>query len=782
MATKPILKQETTETAPAPAPDAPPALSVSKQMAERFAHRKTWRHLVALAYVVSLTAYLAWRYTIINPDSLALSIAYYAAECIGFILGLSAIYSTWSYSHRETKPAPQGLSVDVFVPTYKEPLHIIRRTVMAARDIKYPHGTYLLDDGKRDEVEALAKELGVTYLRRPTNEHAKAGNLNYGLKHSKADFVMTFDADHIALPHALDVMLGFFGDENVALVQTPQDYYNTDAFQYINAKKSGGLWHDQSAFYNLAQPCADDANASSCVGTGVVYRRAALDAIGGIPVTTVTEDIHTSLKLHKAGYKTVFLNESVAYGVAASDLSEYYKTRLRWGHGNLHALKHENILFCKGLTWRQRLHYLALGLIYLEGWQQLLLLTIPVIALATGLQPFTITIFNVMVVLAFPLLSYAMLQELGCGFARYWANEIFSMARWPVYIRSALGLFGRKMAFISSSKNIQGKVDWKLMAPQLAVVAASLFAVGYAFFRLGSTGFRTGELTAFVRAIFTDTSFSSIDLHAVIAGGYTLDLTLIAGAWALYSALRGIFFVRKTLRDAENTHDYFRFRIPLPAEVTRKKTMPARVDAVAENWAALTVYDAEAGVSAGDELAFTAHLPVGPMPLKLAVEKSTQGNETARIEGRLVWNSPQERDKLANGLYSVDWHREFLHRNAYFLTPSDVLLSCLMLKSPMKAARNAWHAVLLDAPEEGVKYYGIISAPENARSKASLVTFHKYEDGTVCGGDNYLEKGPRAVKIEIQNEESLRSLVQEGLDGARPRRYAVRHVALMPHD
>lgn len=80
---------------------------------------------------------------------------------------------------------------------------------MAAKAIRYPHGTFLLDDGKRDEVKALAEELGVTYLRRPDSKHAKAGNINHALQHSKADFVMTFDADHIALPHALDVMLGF---------------------------------------------------------------------------------------------------------------------------------------------------------------------------------------------------------------------------------------------------------------------------------------------------------------------------------------------------------------------------------------------------------------------------------------------------------------------------------------------------------------------------------------------------------------------------------------------
>jgi cellulose synthase (UDP-forming) len=85
-----------------------------------------------------------------------------------------------------------------------------------------------------------------------------------------------------------------------------------------------------------------------------------LDEIGGFPTLTVTEDIHTSLKMHKAGYKTTYINESIAYGIAASDLTEYYKTRHRWAHGNLHTLKHEKILTCKGLTWQQRFSYLSL--------------------------------------------------------------------------------------------------------------------------------------------------------------------------------------------------------------------------------------------------------------------------------------------------------------------------------------------------------------------------------------------------------------------------------------
>jgi len=749
-------------------------------MAERFARRWLWRRFIAVIYILLLIAYLVWRFTIINPDSLMLSLAYYTAECIAFILGLTAIFNSWRYKNRIPPPAPEGLSVDVFVPTYKEPLDIIRRTVMAAKAIRYPHGTFLLDDGKRDEIEALAKELGVTYLRRPDSKHAKAGNINYALAHSKADFVMSFDADHIALPHALDVMLGFFEDDNVAMVQTPQDYYNTDAFQYINARRIGGLWHDQSAFYNIAEPCADASNAASCVGTGVVYRRSALDKIGGIPYETVTEDIHTSLKLHKAGYQTIFLNESIAYGIAAADLSEYYKTRHRWGHGNLHALRHENILFCKGLTWRQRLHYLSLGLIYLEGWQQLLLFIIPVVALVLGVQPFTITIFNVMIILSFPFLSYLLLQELGCGFSRYWANELFSMARWPVYLTSSAGLFGKKINFNSSSKNIQGKTDWRLMAPQLSVIIISLFAFFYGAIRLSVTGFPSGPLGAyFYLWLTTWTSPQGIDIYKVMPRGYTVELVVIAGYWALYNAVRGILFIRKVLYDAKNTHDFFRFRIPVPVLLDGKNKIYGHTAALSENWARLSFYnDNAASLRKGDEISFTAFMPAGRSHLTLRIEDIAQKNDGSTVEGHLIWTSVSARDQLANGLYSVDWHREFLHRNAYFLTPSDLLLACLRFRPVSATTRNDWQPLLLDPNDSGAfTDYGILTKNTATQDTQSLILFRDLPQGHHCKIMSFTKDGIKPAEINVIAAESLHSLAEKGLDGAIPHRYTIQTVA-----
>lgn len=668
--------------------------SISKKMRDRFGGRKVWRRVISFVYIVSLVVYLSWRFTIIDDNSFALSVSYYIAEVIGFILGLVTILSSWSYRHRRALPAPDGLRVDVLIPVYQEPISIIRRTLMAAKAINYDHKTYVLDDGHRTDIKQIADELGIHYLSRAGNKYAKAGNLNFGLEHSKADFFMVLDADHIAMPYALDKVLGFFDKPNVALVQTPQDYYNIDAFQYMNADDDRALWHDQSFFYSIAQPCSDSFNGASCVGTGVIYRRNAIDEIGGIPVVTVTEDIHTSLKLHKLGYETVYLNESIAYGIAASDLDEYHKTRYRWASGNLHCLRYENILFCKGLTLKQRIAYLSLGLIYLEGWQQLLLLLIPVVSLIFGMPPFEISIFNIVVVLLFPWFSYFLLQEIGCGFTRFWANELFSMARWPIHIAASLGLMGWRTRWISSSKNIKGKVSWRLMTPQIVIMSLSGLALIIAFYHL-SQDFQTGPLFDVLIAIFSSPSFDhpKIDIFAPMGEGYTADLVLVAGFWALYSIVRVLFFIRKAIHDANNSHEFYRFKITMICQFLHAN-LYAETDLISENWMRIVCTKK---CEIGSIQSLQLYCPSGLIKLNFEIEQVDEAvNNNYCLSGKIIFEDQYQKNRLVDALYSIDWHREMIERNGYFASVSDRFLALFTTKSKVKPPS---YSVLMNAHE-----------------------------------------------------------------------------------
>ena len=213
------------------------------------------RYRMALAWLLALStiAYFSWRTSVINPDSPIFSWLFIAVEFVSVMSGVFFASMTLRLSHRHMKPAPPGLSVDVFITTFNEPEALVRCTLTAALAIRYPHRTWLLDDGARPEMQALAKELECSYLARRVNTDAKAGNLNYGLANSHGDFVVVLDADHIALPEFLDNTLGHFADSRVAFVQTPQEFYNFNSFEHMSVARATDSWSEHSLFHHVIQ-------------------------------------------------------------------------------------------------------------------------------------------------------------------------------------------------------------------------------------------------------------------------------------------------------------------------------------------------------------------------------------------------------------------------------------------------------------------------------------------------------------------------------------------------
>ena len=717
----------------------------SKHIADRFEKFKIVRRLLALLYLLIYLIYLGWRVTIFAPHSFWLSFFYFVAECFGFILSLTIILNSWKYKNRASKKSSTGLNVDVFVLTYQEPIEIIKKTIQAAKNIDYPHQVWVLDDGKREEVKALAKSIGVNYNARSINTNAKAGNLNFGLSLSAAEFVMVFDADHIALPHALDVTLGYFEDAEVGMVQTPQDYYNTDAFQYINFKNNK-TWHDQSFFYNISQSCQDTYNSSTCVGTGVVYRRSILDEIGGFPTLTVTEDFHTSLKMHKAGYKTTYINESIAYGIAASDLTEYYKTRHRWAHGNLHTLKHEKILTCKGLTWQQRVSYLSLGLIYLEGWQKLFLFLIPVVTLIFGIPPFEISIFNILLVFLFPFFSYIMLQEIGCGFSNFWANELFAIVRWPIHIVSTASLFGKKIPWISSSKKIKSEVNWLFMLPQLSILVVSVLSIVIAIVKLKSN-YQAGPIFMFFKQYFQPavqvssqaiaitkeganlitTNPVALNIYNVIDKGYSIDLVLIAGVWVLYSIVKIIFFISKVYYNVKKSRNYFQFKIPFPLLVNdlyKGQVLKISEECLIFSMDTIGIDNIHKIKLDNILLRLTQNsIQFGIEIKKVSYNKKSQ---TALIEASIIWPSEIVRASFISCVYSINWHRALFNneKNNLFSTIGGLLIKIITLKSKKV---TKWQPIAVDSDSHKLKDVkcAFISSFNAKKGTASLIIFEK---------------------------------------------------------
>jgi glycosyl transferase family 2/PilZ domain-containing protein len=341
--------------------------------------------LLALAW---LTGYLVWRVGwSMNGASPWLWAMLLVAEAYG-LWGLAMLtWFSWRLPPAERPPTTPGHKVDVYVCTYDEPESVLRATLAGCAALDYPHTTWLLDDGRRPEIARLAAHWGAEYLTRPDNSHAKAGNINHALPLTGGDLVFALDADHVPLPDALDAVVGYFDDDEVAIVQTPHDFYNHDSIQHYEVGR-----HEQSVFYSVICPGKDRHNAAFWCGSGALIRRAALLDVGGVAVETIAEDFHTTIKLHRAGWRSHYHDEVLIQGLAPHDLAAYLLQRDRWARGNLAVFTtSESPLRASELRPSQRLSYFASLSAYLAGPMRLLMLATLAAVIWTGQLPLMAT-------------------------------------------------------------------------------------------------------------------------------------------------------------------------------------------------------------------------------------------------------------------------------------------------------------------------------------------------------------------------------------------------------
>jgi cellulose synthase (UDP-forming) len=308
------------------------------------------------------------------------------------MLLLSYLQTVWPLK-REIVQLPDDMSqwptVDVYIPTYNEPLDVVRDTVLAAQCIDYPRDKmkiYLLDDGKRREFAVFAADVGVGYITRNDNAHAKAGNLNHAMKLTHGELICVFDCDHVATRIFLQATVGgFLKDPKLALVQTPHYFYSPDPFER-NLSVGRNIPNEGSLFYGPIQQGNDNWNATFFCGSCAVIRRSALEEIGGFAVETVTEDAHTALKLQRLGWGTAFVDIPLAAGLATERLVLHVIQRTRWARGMTQIFRLDNPLLGRGLTLPQRLCYLSAMLYYQFALPRIAFLTAPLAYLLFNLN------------------------------------------------------------------------------------------------------------------------------------------------------------------------------------------------------------------------------------------------------------------------------------------------------------------------------------------------------------------------------------------------------------
>lgn len=501
------------------------------------------RGLALLSLLMGLF-WLWWRWTAtLNPDAMAFSVLLVSAETWGWISAALFLFGAWRIPRRVTPPAPPGRTVDVFITAFDEPLDVLRRTAMGAKAIRYPHRTYFLDDGKRDELRRIAEELGIGYIRRIGGANAKAGNLNHALAVTDGEFILQLDADHYPLPDIVDQILGYFTDPAVAFVQTPQDFYNTDSFTHVVNDDARELWEENRIFYSLLQPGKDSHNASFFCGCGGMLRRAALRDIGGFQSETIIEDMETSLTLHARGWKSVYHPAALAFGLSPGSAAAFHVQRQRWAQGSMQMLRKKNPLFLPGLTWQQRTSYLAANLYPFDGLQKATFYAAPVLFLVTGMFPVRADGSTLLLLLLpYLLLSVTAFELLARGTGYLFISERYMMAKFFTYIVSITALFAKKPLRFNVTPKGTSEVPFRTYAPQAVVLAASGFAVVFAplAYRNGWVQYQTNDVA----------------------------LALTASAlWALWNVHFAAQVVRMSLRMKQQRADH-RFRDRLPVRIT----------------------------------------------------------------------------------------------------------------------------------------------------------------------------------------------------------------------
>lgn len=339
--------------------------------------------LLAAPFVVVF--YGAFVFNPQNADHLILYILQVFADSISIII-LMGLWLTvlldviTEWHHRMSRVwnkdfiEQNNLTIDCIVTTAGEPLHIIKKTLRAAVAMDYPHKTFVFDDGRSPEVRKLAQSLNITYISRDNRENAKAGNLNNGLRQCSGEFFAVFDADQVPEKDFILTLLPYMANKQVALVQSPQNYVNTKHFIAAGASQA------QEVFYRYVCPSKNISNSAFCVGTNMIFRRSAIDDIGGIAFNK-SEDIWTSLQLHENKWQTIFVNKVLAHGEAPTTVISYFRQQLRWARGGLEMLFYHNPLRSKKLKLDQRIQYFMSNAFFLVGISIFVYLMFPLIYL-----------------------------------------------------------------------------------------------------------------------------------------------------------------------------------------------------------------------------------------------------------------------------------------------------------------------------------------------------------------------------------------------------------------
>jgi len=401
-----------------------------------------------------------------------------AAVWYGIARMLVGWYNFFHIEQPPEKRAPEGLSVAIFTTSSPgEPYEMFVETLEAARAIAYPHTTYLLDDTGDSRFAELAREKGAVHLELIGLPGAKAGKINAALSRTREEFILVLDPDHIPFPEFFAPVLGHFDDPRVGFVQVAQAYYNQPRSFVARAAAE-----QTYAFYGPIMQGMHGTGTAVAIGANCTFRRSALESIGGHGLG-LAEDLVTAIRLHAAGWKSIYVPKIVARGLVPEDLGSFVKQQLKWSRGVYEVLFKEYPRAFRKLTLHQKLSYLMIGTYYLVGLTTPIYLLIPALYLWTGVQPAAMFISEYLAhalpVGFFGVVIYRFAQRWLCDPATergwHWRGMLLKVGCWNVYLKGLiLALLGVAVPYIPTAKSRQAGNFWRLAAVPLTITVGSL--------------------------------------------------------------------------------------------------------------------------------------------------------------------------------------------------------------------------------------------------------------------------------------------------------------------
>lgn len=420
----------------------------------------------------------------------------------------------------EHRLAPEGLRVAIFTTSSPgEPFAMFEKTLAACARVTYPHTTYLLDDTRDPRFAGLAARHAAVHLELVGLPGAKAGKINAALARTTEDFILVLDPDHVPFPILLDRVLGWFDDPKVGYVQVAQAYYNQ-----ARSFTARGAAEQTYMFYGPTQMGLHGHGASVAIGANCTFRRAALESIGGHGIG-LAEDLVTAIRVHAAGWRSIYVPEVLSRGLVPEDVGSFYKQQLKWARGVYEVLFTELPAAFPTLTWRQRLSYATIGSYYAVGATTATYLLLPYVYLWTGVQParmhFEEFITHGGPVALLGVLIYVYAQRWLCHpemeRGLHWRGLMLKVASWPVFLAgTVLAVVRAEIPYIPTAKEARRGRFLLLAWPHLLLLAVYLLTLAHTLYgRLVRTP--EAQLALSAEAVWAMTGFAT--LAVVLASG-----------------------------------------------------------------------------------------------------------------------------------------------------------------------------------------------------------------------------------------------------------------------